>query len=675
MKRVTQYSASVLLLFFCSVFYGVSQSNQEQYIDSVLTSFQKVEGKQRIQRIADYIRGANFHKTDHKKFKPFLEEAYYWENKHPNAKLLNTIRLGHVNILIAEDNSPEAAKHLQEILHSGEPLTRRDSISTYNFLYGIYNGIHAYSEAWEILRVRDGVLANVPENDRRYTDYQKEIIAGRSMLLYSSKQYEEAVLGFKKQIEFAESIHDLHFLAGSYNNLGLAYINMNQPDSAILNFKLSAAAWTEHLNQLDYISPNDSAFVDLLSGNIASALNLKKQFAEAIPLLLKEIETDLRLDLHRYAVNALNELSVSYIGLGQYQDALAVLNRADKILQHTSSPDGIRSNYEQKIKVFEAMGNTYEALQLYKKLTVFNDSIRTIENNTQTAVMQAVYGVDEKNRELGKEKIRTAEAKAETARQRGLKQTLIIGVALMLLILIILAFNAGQRRKRTNILREKNKQIEQQKATIEEALVEKETLLKEIHHRVKNNLQLISGILELQAVKFDDENVKVIMEEGQSRVRSMALIHQQLYQSDDLGKIDFEEYLIKLVNDIVVAFNNKDLKLETEINVNHLSFDVNVAVPLGLIINELVTNALKHGFDGKSEGKISIKIEADAGDDYTLTVSDNGNGLPENFNPDNTNSLGLRLVKGLSRQLGGSYNFTNGTGTHFIIQFKNSNFN
>jgi len=229
-------------------------------------------------------------------------------------------------------------------------------------------------------------------------------------------------------------------------------------------------------------------------------------------------------------------------------------------------------------------------------------------------------------------------------------------------------------KKRIKNLAEGNKLIEYQKKIIEQSLVEKETLLKEIHHRVKNNLQLISGILELQAVKFDDKNVRTMMEEGQSRVRSMALIHQQLYQSDDLGKIDFWEYLNKLTNDIAIAFNNPEKEIEFKIKEKQFNLDINTAVPLGLIVNELITNAYKHAFKGRKKGCITIDLTSAKNEELKLWVIDDGIGLPKDFNSHNKSSLGLRLVQGLTRQIDGEYYYESNDGTQFEIQFKNTVF-
>lgn len=675
MHKHAPYCFLLLLVFSCSVYMVSAQDDREPYIDSVLTSFDKLKGEKRIRTIAKFNRHANFHKIPHKRFKPYQLEAEEWEEKNPNPKLKNTLRLGRVNMLIAEEKSPEAAGVLQEILRSGSPISREDSLSTYNFLLGIYIEVEAYSKAWEIALSMEHVFNNAPRNAPDAIKNEADKLSSLAIVLVRTKRFDEGKRAYQRFIDHVtlSNLTDKnHLLAGAYNNMGLCYLETEVADSAILYFNKSLEYWSKRLNELENISSGEAAFVDLVNGNIGSAYNLQGKYEKAVPLLKKDLETSLSMNNRGASINCYHELAKSYLGLKRYTEAMDLLNKASEILAEYSSSIGQRRNYALRVDALEGMGNPQKALAMYRRLVSFDDSMDVIKDEQLASVMQVIYEVEEKNHQLNQEKLKTAKAESEADRQKAFKQNLIIAAACLIAVLVILSITAIQRRNRAKLLKEKNEEIEAQKAIIEQALVEKETLLKEIHHRVKNNLQLISGILELQAVKFDDENIKVVMEEGQSRVRSMALIHQQLYQSDDLGQINFEEYLIKLVNDIVVAFNNENLKIETEINVNQLSFDVNVAVPLGLIVNELVTNALKHGFEGRTSGKISISIQQQENDEFMLLVQDDGNGLPKDFNAEELNSLGLRLVRGLSRQLGGDYSFTNGKGTKFQIRFKNT---
>ena len=222
--------------------------------------------------------------------------------------------------------------------------------------------------------------------------------------------------------------------------------------------------------------------------------------------------------------------------------------------------------------------------------------------------------------------------------------------------------------ERTKELELSKRKIEQDKLLIEKSLEERETLLKEIHHRVKNNLQIIANLLYLQSNKSDSEKIKDILEEGQGRIRSMALIHQKLYENDDLKSIPFGEYIAELVHEIQASFGEEGARVTVEIEAKEIYFDVDNAVPLGLIINELTTNAFKYAFDGKPRGKFNIYITRSGGN-YELRISDNGKGIPEEIDIRKTRSLGLRLVRVLSDQLEGEYAFENNGGMNFNLKF------
>lgn len=238
-------------------------------------------------------------------------------------------------------------------------------------------------------------------------------------------------------------------------------------------------------------------------------------------------------------------------------------------------------------------------------------------------------------------------------------------------------------RERTAELAETNRELEaeireRQKAEeqIRASLKEKEILLKEIHHRVKNNLQVISSLLNLQAANITDAQTLAMFKESQNRVKSMALIHEKLYQSQDLARLNFAEYIRNLANHLFRTYSAKSSGIELVIDVQDVSLDLDSAVPCGLIINELLTNALKYAFpvgvgarrEGEEKPRVHVSFTAE-GSQYTLLVSDNGVGIPEGLDPRNTDSLGMQLVFTLSDQLGGTVEIGRTGGTSFKITF------
>ena len=210
------------------------------------------------------------------------------------------------------------------------------------------------------------------------------------------------------------------------------------------------------------------------------------------------------------------------------------------------------------------------------------------------------------------------------------------------------------------------KRAEQQ---IKASLNEKEVLLQEIHHRVKNNLQIICSLLSLQSNRIHDPEVLQIFADSQNRVKAMALVHERLYKSQDLGRVDFPGYTRNLTDHLVRSYQAESRAIQLALDVQPVPMSINTAVPCGLIINELVSNALKYAFEGKQEGQISIRLSQPDPSTLLLVVKDNGIGLPRGFDLGKAETLGLKLVNGLTQQISGKISLKNGRGTEFIIQF------
>jgi PAS domain S-box-containing protein len=211
------------------------------------------------------------------------------------------------------------------------------------------------------------------------------------------------------------------------------------------------------------------------------------------------------------------------------------------------------------------------------------------------------------------------------------------------------------------------KQAEEQ---IKASLEEKEVLLKEIHHRVKNNLQIISSLLDLQSRYIKDDRSLEIFKESQSRVKSIAFIHEKLYQSKGLARINFAEYIRDLTVSLFHSYGVSSTAIKRQITVDSALLDIDTAIPCGLIINELVSNSLKHAFPADKGGEIRINLRSDNDKKYILTVSDNGVGFPKDLDFRNTESLGLRLVRALTNQLKGNIEIDSNGGTEFKIIFE-----
>ncbi len=234
-------------------------------------------------------------------------------------------------------------------------------------------------------------------------------------------------------------------------------------------------------------------------------------------------------------------------------------------------------------------------------------------------------------------------------------------------------------KKSTEKLRRKNeeliKEIEERKKIEEkmnQSLKEKDVLLKEIHHRVKNNMQIISSMLLLQSRYSNNENVKNILLESQNRIESMALVHEKLYQSDNLSSINFKQYVDSLAKNILTLYNRRSTVMYNIECEDELNLTINTAIPLGLLISELMTNSVKHAFKNIEKGIIKICLQKVKNDNkLQLTYFNDGNPFPENININNPNlkTYGLRLISILTSQLDGTIDLKRENGTTFVITF------
>ena len=206
-------------------------------------------------------------------------------------------------------------------------------------------------------------------------------------------------------------------------------------------------------------------------------------------------------------------------------------------------------------------------------------------------------------------------------------------------------------------------------AELTKNLVEKETLIKEVHHRVKNNLQIIKSLLSLQTNRVTSDESKSILYDSQNRVLAMAMIHEQLYRSKNVNEVDIGDYFDQLARSLLSNLKEDSISIDFDNRVKHKHLELGTAVPLALILNEIITNSIKHAFHGRDNGTIYADLAEGRGQTFRLSIGDNGNGLPENIDLQNTDSLGAKLIFRLAEQIDGTVNVSSENGTHYLIKF------
>lgn len=534
--------------------------------------------------------------------------------------------------------------------------TAKDSMSVYDELKKSYYKLYLYSEIFEVNSKIDELISNG-------VDYPLWSYNMNSKLYGRLEQYDKAIVALKKEIKELQAYNkeDNLIIPSGYNDLGYYYYKSKKMDSALVNYKKSisyADSTLRYSNKVDY-----DRLMAVVKGNIAAVYVIKEQYNEAIPLLLEEIgieakdKSGLIDNLHSY-----NLLARCYIKLKRYDEAIQVLSKI-KLLLQTKVNDRLQVDYLRNMADFFYQQKENDSSFYYlNEVLKIKDSIDAQGKSQILASNELIYNITEEQRIFEKHK---SDLKNQELRLKNKAQNTIISFTVLLFFLLLYSlYNIIKLKKSKKEIKEKNEEVEQ-------ALSEKEVLLKEVHHRVKNNLQVISGLLELQNIKVTDENVKIALNEGQNRIQTVALVHKLMYQSESVSKVNMQHYLEELVQVLQLSYAKQDQQINTKIEALGVDIDITLAVPISLIVNEAVCNIYKHAFKDKESGNIYVGITKVNETTYSLIIKDDGIGMPENIDIKKLKSIGFDLINGLSRQIKGGLKVKNVGGTEISILFSN----
>jgi two-component sensor histidine kinase len=379
---------------------------------------------------------------------------------------------------------------------------------------------------------------------------------------------------------------------------------------------------------------------------------------------------------------AWQRISRFYVSVGQHTKAHPYVKRLLAAPPGRWQPDAMMDVHLMKYKIDSALADYPSALRHYQQYVALKDSVMGEKNGRQIAELSIRYETEKKEQQLALREKDNALLREQSRSQRDQRNGLLAGMSL-LLTLLLWSYNRYRLKQRSNRqLKVQQEEINRKNVALqgmltekdallnekEQLLAEKERLLKEIHHRVKNNLQVVMSLLNSQADSLQDQAALSAIQESQHRVQAMALIHQKLYQVEGVARIPMPCYLEEIVaylNDAYQVSGRVGFYLEAD----DVELDVTQAVPLGLIINEAVTNALKYAFPGGRHGRIVLALQRLAGQAYRLTIADDGVGLPTDYDPAQSHSLGMTLLHGFSAQLDGELSITSPPGVNIVLVF------
>ncbi len=449
---------------------------------------------------------------------------------------------------------------------------------------------------------------------------------------YLQYQYDNALKYYDKSIELYKKTTNKKDLAGVYINQGISYTYVKKMDLAEINYNEALKIYQE----INYEPGFAPAY-----NSLAKIYYAKKEYAKAISYYKLAEQYSLKSNNKYHLITNYNSLAMCYKELKEYETAKAYSEKSIAISKEVGSVERELFCHETMADILFSMGDYKNAYASFQNYASLKDTLFNQDKNDAIAEMQAKFDV-EKNQQ----KVKEIELQKKIDDEANTKQRLLFMVVIVV-ILISLVFTILLFRNKQKV----NSLLEQKNAAIQANLEQKEVMMSEIHHRVKNNLQMVSSILDLQARDLTDEKSMRVIEDSLSRINAISLIHQRLYQSDNIRGIKINTYLQELAFDILKNFSSSvtTTPIQLTCKVDDLNMDLESAIPIGLITAELITNACKYAFLSIEKPEITITLNKQQ-DALVLIVTDNGVGKQAAVNESGT-SFGTKLIKSLSRKL------------------------
>jgi two-component system, sensor histidine kinase PdtaS len=513
----------------------------------------------------------------------------------------------------------EKAKKINQNLLS--PLEKVKLIETEGAYYDIVMGdfekaIPYYLKALKIAEINK-------------LSYAKELYHTLGVVFHLSDNYKKAEFYYAKSNELAKKENDSVLIAKTLANLGSI-------NSSLKNYSKSEALFLESLKY-----PSKPSIRKTTYSNLGNLKIREKKYAEALNYLNEFLK--INDTINKYIVDYSYILDVKK-ELKNYDGLDTLLPKCIKLYNETSDLRDKTIMLKSLGNIYDNMGNQKEAIVYKDQYIIAYDSLKAMQNLEQINDLETKYQTEKKEEEI----------KKQQKEKEKLRLFFILALIAIALLSYLVYLNFKQKNK-----------LAKQKQLLETAVDEKNILLKETHHRVKNSFQIVSSLLYLQSENMKDKEAALAVKEAQNRVKSMVLIHQKLYSKDQLIGIDTKEYIDDLVNDIIENQTDTIPNLTTNVTVESTVFSIDSITPLGLIINELITNCIKHAFNSSVQNPKIILDFKKQNDYFLLKVNDNGIGFSNEISE---NSFGLKLISALAKKLKGKISFENNKGTHFVME-------
>jgi two-component sensor histidine kinase len=478
----------------------------------------------------------------------------------------------------------------------------------------------------------------------RYIDLAqvyKDMVGATNTLEYINK----GVWYSQKGYNLFNSLHDTIGLVESLNMCGILYRDRAKIKGQEKYYDTAYAAYVQAVAMIER-SGKDKGTLSKLYNNISQVYNeYWKDYKKALEYLFKAEE----LNKHAHNLSGLSfnygNISLAYTKLKQPAQSLLYARKMLETARQLNRPERLRNAYNSMYISFADVGRYDSALYYYKQADILDDSLNNVAKTNEVDALQTKFETGKKESEI---------RRLHTDSLVKNRQIVFLVSALLLFVLLAVCMVLLYYR-----IRKQRQQIAGQSKKLE-------VMMKELHHRVKNNLQIVSSLLSLQTYKVQDEGAVLVLKESQQRVQAMSFIHQRLYKTESLTAVNMKEYLTDLAESLVLSygFNRDDFDLH--ITVEKEMLDIDKSLPIGLIINELMTNALKYAYNNIDRPSLNITLtEEDT--KLVCTIKDNGTGIDEQQWKTKKNSFGKQLITALCKQLRAQQMLVVNAGTQFTI--------
>jgi len=468
-------------------------------------------------------------------------------------------------------------------------------------------------------------------------------------IFFLKKDNDQAFRYYTLSLEQEQKIGYQLGIGESYENLGLVLTNQKKYSESLEHFEKALQIY-QKLGKKDYLPQ--------LYNNIGVAYRAKKEYAKALDFFEKALEANKELGLQESVAYNWQNIGSIYLENQEFAKAIESFEKSNQTGKDFK--DILKDNYEYLAQTYSLQGDYKKAYAFQQKFTQLKDSLFSRESDTKIAELEAKFQNTQKQQQIEILQKNSSIQALEISQKNTIIYTVLI-ISVLTIGLALLFYNRSQIKHKSNLLlMNANEQIRQ-------SVKEKEVLLQEVHHRVKNNLQLVSSLLAWQSEFVQDEKMHQLIEENISRIQSMALIHENLYRSPSLSQVAVNEYLQHLISHLQKSFDHKN-QIEVDAQIAPALLNAEQIIPIGLIVNELISNAYKYAFANLPTGKIAITFDKQASN-YYLKVLDTGQGLPADYQEKLKKSLGLQLVQTLVRQLKGKLEIQTQNPTIFEITF------